>query len=108
LSVRQTTITGIAQSKTYTVSVSVHSSLPELTEMEVKEILDKASTMLKKDSTHTDDDDVSCDVTFTLKGPVGTFGNTSAKVDGSNIDAVHNVDSSAATDFHVKVVDKIS
>jgi hypothetical protein len=88
--------------KTYLVSVSRHSSLPALTESDVKGILADASKMLQN---------VSCDVTFTLKGPVGTFGSpdTPASVDEAHIDAVHLVDANVVgVDFHVKVVKKIT
>jgi hypothetical protein len=57
---------------TYTVSVSHHRDVPVLAETEVRNILAKASRMLKKDPSH-DDDDMACDVTLTLTGPVQTF-----------------------------------
>ncbi len=100
-----------AQSRTYSVSVSRHSGAPALTEDDVKEVLANASKVLQKNSGHVDrDDDVACNVTFTLKGPVRTFAapDTPAIVDKPDIDAVHRVDSDVDdVDFHVKVVNKI-
>jgi hypothetical protein len=97
---------------TYSVGVSVPSKLPALGEHEVKEILADASKMLQKNSGHVDtDDDVACNVAFTLKGSVGKFGSTDTPeiVDRDHIDAVHRVDSDRTdVDFHVKVVEKIN
>jgi hypothetical protein len=96
--------------KTYSASVSVHHTLPELTADQVKKILTDASKLLQKDPRHSEtDDDVKCNVTFTLKGAVGTFGaeDTPAIVGRSDLDAVHRVRSGADGDFHVKVVNKI-
>jgi hypothetical protein len=95
---------------TYSLSVSRHRDLPAVTEAEVRDILAKASRMLKKDSRHNDEEDVVCDVTFTLNGPVRTFGSRAirAVVDENNIQAVHRVDSDVAgVDFHVKLVEEI-
>jgi hypothetical protein len=93
---------------TYLVSVSRHRDVPDLSESQVKAILARASRMLRKDSTHNDDD-VSCDVTFTLKGQVGTFESPNTPVvDEDNIRAFHHVDSNVAgVDFHVKIVKEI-
>src|SRR5215471_6247027 len=81
---------------TFSVSVSRHSEVPELSDPEVKDILDKASKMLQKSPGHVDTpDNFACNVTFTLKGSVGKFGSTDtpAIVDRDHIDAVHRVDS---------------
>jgi hypothetical protein len=101
-----------AESK-YSVSVSLHRDLSGLglSKDDVKGILEKASKMLQKSPGHVDTpDSVACNVTFTLKGSVGTFGSsdTPAMVDKDHIDAVHRVDSDVDGDFHVKVVKKIT
>jgi hypothetical protein len=114
-----------AQNRTYSVSVSQHTGIgaPVLKEEEIRKILADASNILQKDAGHADtDDDVACNVTFTLKGPVRTFGSpdTPAIVAEEHIDAVHRVDSAPplwqapqlpptadGVDFHIKVVDKI-
>ena len=97
-----------AQSSTYSVSVSRHRDVPDLSESQVKEILARASHMLRKDSTRNDRD-VSCNVTFTLKGQVGTFDSPNTPVvDEDNIRAFRHVDPNVAgADFHVKIVKKI-
>jgi hypothetical protein len=97
----------------YSVSVSRHSDLSEpLSEDDVKGILDKASKVLKKSAGHLDTpDSVACNVTFTLKGSVRTFGSTDtpAMVDEERVDAVHRVVSDVdGVDFQVKVVRKIT
>jgi hypothetical protein len=96
---------------TYSVSVSRHASVPALSKKQVRKILKDASKMLRKNSVSNGDADVACDVTFTLKGPVRTFGlvGTSPNiVDEQHRDAVHQVDSGVAdVDFHVKIVDNI-
>jgi hypothetical protein len=97
--------------KTYSLSVSQHRAVPELSEGEVNTILAEASKMLRKDSSHNSDDDVACDVAFTLEGPVRTFGSTDTPevVDEKHIQAVHRVNSNVAgADFHVKVVKEIT
>jgi len=96
--------------KMYSLSVSRHRAVPPLSEPDVKGILANASRMLKKNSRHSDDDDVACNVTFRLQAPVGVFGSTgsTAVVDEDNIHAVHHVDSEVAgVDIHVKVVEAI-
>lgn len=96
--------------KVYSLSVSRHRAVPALTAREVNVILAAASKMLQKDSTHHSDDDTACNVTFTLKGPVGTFGSpdTPDVVDEQHIAAVHQVDAKlTGVDFHVKVVREI-
>jgi len=96
--------------RTYPVSVSVHSELPELTEQEVKKILADASKVLQKDPGHEDwDDDVACNVTFTLQGPVRTFSSPDKQVFDLDVEDVHRVhaDVAAGADFHVKVVERI-
>jgi hypothetical protein len=97
---------------TYSLTVSRHSGVPALNEVDVKDILAKASRMLQKNPDHVDtEDDVACNVTFTLMGPVRTFASpdTPAMVDGQHIDAVHRVDSDVGgVHFHIKVVDKIT
>ncbi len=96
--------------KTYSLSVSRHRAVPALSEGEIKAILAGASKMLQKNSGHNDDDDVACNVAFTLKGPIRTFGSadTPEVVDKDHIAAVHRVDSNVAGDFHVKVVEEIT
>jgi hypothetical protein len=97
-----------AQAATYSLSVSRHHDVPTLSEPEVTAILAKAWKMLKKDSSHNDDEDMACDVSFTLKGPVRTFTLPGAAiVDENNIEDVHDVDSNVAGDFHVKIVKEI-
>src|ERR1700675_2556208 len=59
---------------TYSASVSRHASVPPLSEADVRKILVDASKMLQKDSVSKEDTDVACNVTFSLKGPVRTFG----------------------------------
>jgi hypothetical protein len=98
--------------KTYSVSVSRHASLKEpLSEKEVRNILKDASAMLQKNSEGNGDADVACNVTFSLKGPVRTFGSPGTStdiVDEQHRDAVHKIDSDVAgVDFHVKVVKEI-
>ena len=65
--------------------------------------------MLQKNSRHDDDDDIACNVTFTLAGPIRTFGSADLPkvVDREHLAAVHDVDSNAAGDFHVKLVKAI-
>jgi hypothetical protein len=97
--------------KTYSLSVSRHRAVPALSEGEVKRILADASKMLQKNSRHNHDDDIACNVTFTLKGPVRTFASldTPEVVDKDHIDAVHRVDSNVAgVDFRVKAVKEIN
>jgi hypothetical protein len=98
-----------AQSRTYSLSVSVHSGLPKLSDDQVKDILDKASKMLQKNPSHPESGrDVKCDVTLTLKGPVRTFSHPPAVVDEHNIDAANKVDSDVdGVDVHVKVSEQI-
>jgi hypothetical protein len=96
---------------TYSVSVSVHASVRALSKEQVRQILKKASRILQKNSVSNGDADVACDVTFTLKGPIRTFGSANTPpviMDEQQRDAVHEVDSDVAgVDFHVKVVDEI-
>jgi hypothetical protein len=96
--------------KTYSVSVSQHSSLPALSDADLNDILAKASKVLQKEPGHQDaDGDVKCDVTFTLQGPVRTFPSPGAVVHGDlGVAAVHQVAAEVTdADFHVKVVEKI-
>jgi len=96
--------------KTYAVSVSVHKDLPELTVDDVQKILVDASRILQKGPDHKDwDDDVACNVAFTLHGPIGTFDPPRKDVRGDlDIKALHSVNSGVAgVDFYVKVVEKI-
>lgn len=80
--------------KEYSLTVSVHEEAPRLTTREVKKILKRASRLLKQNH---------CDVTFKLKGEVGTFANTAAIITTSRErDAVHRVNAD------VKVVKDIS
>lgn len=94
----------------YSLSVSRHRAVPALSDGEVKRILADASRMLQKNPRHDGDDDVACNVTFTLKGSVGTFASPNTPVvDRDNIDAVHRVDANVAgVDFHVKIVKEIN
>jgi hypothetical protein len=98
---------------TYLVSVSRHASLAKepLSEQDVRNILKGASEMLQKNSKSNGDTDVACNVTFSLKGPIRTFGSAGTStdiVDEQHRDAVHKVDSDVAgVDFHVKVVKEI-
>jgi hypothetical protein len=96
---------------TYSVSVSRDANVPELNEEQVRKILEGASKMLQKSFVNKGGADVACDVTFTLKGPVRTFGTVGTSpniVDAQHRDAVHKVDSDITdVDFHVKVVEKI-
>ncbi|MET0537529.1 MAG: hypothetical protein ABWZ64_06170 [Xanthobacteraceae bacterium] len=95
--------------KTYSLTVSRHRDVREtLSEAEVSRILMKASKMLKKDSSHDDDDDIACNVNFRLSGPVRTFTSAGmAVVDEDNVENVHEVDSDLPGDFHVKLVKEI-
>jgi hypothetical protein len=105
---------------TFLVSVSRHTGIVghngvplDLTEDDIKKILDDASKLLQKPGhVGTDDKDVQCDVTFTLKGEVGTFGSSDKPkiVDTkTQLDAIHSVDSDPAKgNFHVKVVERIN
>jgi hypothetical protein len=96
---------------TYSASVSRHASVPPLSEAQVRKILDDASKALQKNSVSNGDTDVACNVTFSMKGPVRTFGSAGTStniVDEQHRDAVHKVDSDVAgVDFHVKVVKEI-
>jgi hypothetical protein len=96
---------------TYSVSVSRHASVPALSEAEVEKILEEASKMLQKNSVSNGDTDVACNVTFSLTGPVRTFGSAGTStniVDEQHRDSVHKEDSDVAgVDFHVKVVEEI-
>jgi len=88
----------------------VHRDVPTLKKREIGKILATASKMLRKNSRHNTDDDVACNVTFKLKGPVRTFGSPDAPaiVDKDHIDTVNGVDDDVAgVDFHVKVVREI-
>jgi hypothetical protein len=82
-----------------------------LTEDEIKPILDSASKMLQKDAADNGDNDVACNVTFSLKAPVRTFGSVAASTKITNEqqrDAAHRENSNVAgVDFHVKVVEEI-
>jgi hypothetical protein len=96
--------------QTYSLSVSRHRDVPALSDGEVKRILADASRMLQKNPRHDGDDDVACNVTFTLKGSVGTFASPNTPVvDRDNIDAVHRIDANVTgADFHVKIVKEIN
>jgi hypothetical protein len=95
--------------KTYSVVVSRHSGVPPLSDQQVKGILADASKLLKKNPGHQDtEDNVACDVTFTLKEPVHTFDSPGKKVWWPDeIEPVHHVNSHLDVDdgFHVKVVE---
>jgi len=93
---------------TYSLSVSRHAAVPKLSQNDIKKILLRASTMLRKKPAPADD--VACNVRFILKGPVRTFASPATpEVDENNIAAVHRVDSDVdGVDFHVKVVETIN
>lgn len=95
--------------KTYAVNVSVHNDLPEITPDEAQKILADASKILQKGPDHKDwDDDVACNVAFTLHGPIGTFDPPRKIVRGDlDIKALHSVNAVAGADFYVKVVERI-
>jgi hypothetical protein len=104
--------TASAQSTTYSVAVSVHRSLPPLSDDEINDILDKASKLLQKPGQADADDDAQCNVTFTLKGPVHIFDSPGPTVDGNmDIEPMHLVNSNRlnSNDVHfiVKVVKEI-
>jgi hypothetical protein len=101
---------------TYRLSVSRHTAVPDLTDEDVRRILADASKMLQKGPRDGhNDNDVACNVTLTLDGPVRTFPRDPPPpalkkpiVKRANIRAFHRVDSDVAgVDFHVKVVDQI-
>jgi hypothetical protein len=106
-----------AGAQTYRVSVSRHTAVPDLTDEAVRRILADASKMLQKGPRHDhDDNDVACNVTLTLDGPVRTFPRENPPppalrepiVKKANIRAFHRVDSDVAdVDFHIKVVNEI-
>lgn len=94
--------------KKYSLSVSRHIAVPELSGADVKRILADASKMLQTNRGH------ACNVKFTLRGSIGTFGspntptaNIPSKVDADHIEAVHSVDSGVDSDVHIKVVEEI-
>jgi hypothetical protein len=93
--------------KEYSLSVSRHRNVPELTTDDVNKILADASKMLQTNA------GFACDVKFTLKGDVGTFPRPGSRdlpevVDADHKDMVHAVDSEVAgVDFHIKVVEDI-
>jgi hypothetical protein len=93
---------------TFSVSVSRHHDVPPIGEQEVKDILADASKMLRKTPGHVDtEDDVACNVRFTLKGPIRTFGSPELppELNQEEIEPVHRVDADVgAVHFHVKVV----
>jgi hypothetical protein len=105
-------VDGASAQSAYSVSVSRHASLKKpLSEADVRNILKDASTMLRKNSEANGDTDVACDVTFSLKGPIRTFGSGGTStdiVDEQSRDAVHRIDSDVRdVDFHVKIVKEI-
>jgi hypothetical protein len=95
--------------KTYSVSVSRHSGVPELTADEVNEILANVSKLLQKDPGHQEtDDNFKCNVTLALKGPVGTFNSPGKIVYGKlDVGPLQRVNFDPDADFHVKVIEKI-
>src|SRR5215207_9509330 len=95
--------------KTYYVGVSNHSTLPAPSEEQVNQILAAASKMLQKEPGHVDaDEDVACNVTFTLKGPIHTFPSPHAEVfNQDDIDALHRIDSGLDVDFHIRIAERI-
>ena len=85
----------VSAQSTYSVSVSQHASLQPLSKTQVRQILKGASRILRKNSVSNGDADVACDVTFTLKGPVRTFGSANTPpiiMDEQQRDSVHKVD----------------
>jgi len=91
-----------SKSRTYTVSVSQHADITDpLNDRQVKEILAGASKILK---------DKGCDITFTLKGRVGGFGENRSSllsVNESEIETVHEISADPNAHLHVKVVEDI-
>jgi hypothetical protein len=97
---------------TYSLSVSRHDDTPELSAADVRVILEDASKMLQKNAGHVDtDNDHACNVTFTLKGPIGNFASTKGPAvieTEHDRDAVHKVVSNVGgVNVHVKVVNEI-
>ena len=89
----------------YSLKVSIHKDVRPLTREQVEEILERASSLLQKKSEETNaTDNVPCDVTFKLDGPIGTF-ETSAPKDINDADDLEAVQREPAD---VKVVDKIN
>jgi hypothetical protein len=83
-----------ASARTYSLSVSVHRDVADLTADEVKAILKRASRIMQN---------ARCDVKFTLDGDIGRFDVPGGKEITTDVqrDAVHNVKA------NVKIVDKI-
>jgi hypothetical protein len=83
-----------AGAKTYSLTVSVHKDVAELTRSEAKAILKRASRIMHA---------AKCNVKFTLSGSIGRFDAPGAKeiTTEAQRDAVHNVKA------NVKIVDKI-
>jgi hypothetical protein len=93
---------------TYSVSVSHHRDVPPLSETQVQEILANASKLLQKPDHADTPDDVKCNVTFTLKGPIRTFASPD-KIAHGDLDIIdlHRVDADVDVHFRVKVVEGI-
>jgi len=83
-----------AGSKTYSLTVSVHKDVADLTRNEAKAILKRASRIMRT---------AQCNVRFTLDGDIGRFDvpDTKQITTEAQRDAVHNVKA------NVKIVDKI-
>src|SRR5258707_5069765 len=83
--------------QTYSLSVSRHCAVPALSDAEVKRILADPSRMLRKNPRQDADDDVACNVTFTLTGAVGTLMSPNRPVvDSDKIVTVHPLDANVA------------
>lgn len=94
---------------TYTASVSVHSSLPPLSPSDVKSIFQKASRMLQKAGQAESQGNRKCNVTFLLKGPIGSFSSPGKEIFGDvDLNELHRLSAQVTgVDFHVTVVEKI-
>jgi hypothetical protein len=97
--------------KTYSVVVSRHIDVPPLSEKEVEKILADASDLLQKSPDHVDKaNDVKCNVTFALNGPIHTFDSAPKRPwKRADIEPVHRANShlDVPDGFHVKIVEGI-
>jgi hypothetical protein len=78
--------------KTYSLTVSVHKDVADLSRGKVKAILKRASRIMH---------DAQCDVTFTLDGNISRFDGAKDITTATQRDAVHNVQA------NVKIVENI-
>jgi len=93
--------------KEYSLTVSIHQAVqPRLTEKVVEGILKRASKLLQKDPGHLDrPNNVKCNVTFKLDGPVRTFALPSTPKAIQNEDQLEAVHRESAD---VKIVESIN